>query len=59
MANKRLVKTANDLIYNIEGVNAIHRLEFESRASLLEGALDICGILSMGNWEWENDVVAL
>ena len=57
--NKQLVKTANDLIYNIEGVNAIHSgLEFESRASLLEGALDIYGILSMGNWEWENDVVA-
>ena len=34
--NKQLVKTANDLIYNIEGVNAIHSgVEIESVAALL------------------------
>jgi iron complex outermembrane recepter protein len=57
--NKQLVKTANDLIYNIDGVNAIHSgIEVESRVGLLDGNLDIYGILSLGNWEWENDVVA-
>jgi hypothetical protein len=57
--NKQLVKTANDLIYNIDGVNAIHSgIEIESRVGLLEGNLDIYGIFSFGNWEWENDVVA-
>ena len=57
--NKQLVKTANDLIYNIEGVNAIHKgIEVESRVALLDGDLDVYSILSLGNWEWENDVVA-
>jgi hypothetical protein len=57
--NKQLVKTANDLIYNIDGVNAIHSgIEIESRVGLLDGNLDIYGIVSIGNWEWENDVVA-
>ena len=57
--NKQLVKTANDLIYNIDGVNAVHSgVEIESRLAALEGALDVYGILSIGNWEWENDVVA-
>jgi iron complex outermembrane recepter protein len=57
--NKQLVKTANDLIYNIDGVNAIHSgIEIESRLGMLDGNLDIYSILSLGNWEWENDVVA-
>ena len=57
--NKQLVKTANDLIYNIDGVNAIHSgIEVESKASMFEGSLDLYGILSLGNWEWENDVIA-
>jgi hypothetical protein len=57
--NKQLVKTANDLIYNIDGVNAVHSgIEIESRLGLLGGNLDIYSILSLGNWKWENDVVA-
>jgi iron complex outermembrane recepter protein len=57
--NKQLVKTANDLIYNIDGVNAVHSgVEIESRVGLLGGNLDIYSILSLGNWTWENDVVA-
>lgn len=57
--NKQLVKTANDLIYNIDGVNAIHSgIEIESRVGMLGGNLDIYSILSLGNWKWENDVVA-
>jgi len=57
--NKQLVKTANDLIYNIEGVNAIHNgIEVESSVSMLNGDLSLYGALSLGNWEWENDVVA-
>jgi iron complex outermembrane recepter protein len=57
--NKQLVKTANDLIYNIEGVNAVHSgVEIESRVGMFDGNLDIYSILSIGNWEWENDVVA-
>lgn len=57
--NKQLVKTANNLIYNIEGINAIHNgIEIESGVSLLEGDLSLYGSLSLGNWEWENDVVA-
>jgi iron complex outermembrane recepter protein len=57
--NKQLVKTANDLIYNIEGVNAVHSgVEIESRIGMLDGNLDIYSILSLGNWVWENDVVA-
>ena len=57
--NKQLVKTANNLIYNIDGVNAVHSgIEIESRLGALDGALDVYGILSLGNWEWENDVVA-
>jgi hypothetical protein len=57
--NKQLVKTANDLIYNIDGVNAVHNgIEIESRLGAFDGALDVYGVLSIGNWEWENDVVA-
>ena len=57
--NKQLVKTANDLIYNIEGINAIHSgIEVESRLGLMDGDLDVYGILALGNWEWENDVIA-
>jgi hypothetical protein len=57
--NKQLVKTANDLIYNIEGINAIHNgIELESELLLMDGSLNIYGILALGDWEWENDVIA-
>ena len=57
--NKQLVRQANDLIYNIDGVNAVHNgIELESRLGLFDGALDVYGMLSLGNWTWENDVVA-
>jgi hypothetical protein len=57
--NKQLVKTANDLIYNIEGINAVHQgVEIESNLGLMDGALGVYGILALGNWKWENDVVA-
>jgi len=57
--DKQLVITENDLIYNVQGVNAVHQgIEVESRVGLLSGMVELYGALSLANWRWENDVVA-
>ncbi len=57
--DKQLVITENDLIYNVQGVNAVHQgIELESRVGLLSGMIELYGALSLANWRWENDVIA-
>ena len=64
--DKSMVKTfqtenqAGDLIFgtaNITGVNAIHMgIEADFRYSATE-RLTITGMASVGNWEWQNDIL--
>ena len=55
--DKQIVRTQDDLIYNITGVNAVHKgIEIEGSIGLSN--ISAYGSLSLGDWRWDNDVVA-
>jgi hypothetical protein len=55
--DKQIVRTQDDLIYNITGVGAVHKgLEIEG--SISSGDLMLYGAASLGDWRWDNNVVA-
>ena len=59
--DKTLVRAVNatspeSLVANMEGVNALHQgVEFDFVAKPLRG-LEINGMVSIGDWNWQNDV---
>jgi iron complex outermembrane receptor protein len=56
-ADKQLVVTSGDNIYNIEGVKAVHQgLEIEGSIALLDNALLLNTAVSVGNWNWVGNV---
>jgi outer membrane receptor protein involved in Fe transport len=56
--DKALTRTFSDLTANIPGLNALHQgVEFDFTSRPIKG-LEIRGMLSVGDWEWTNDVIA-
>ena len=56
--DKSMVKSSNNLIYNIDGLNAVHSgVELDFAYALMRN-LKLTGAMSFANWTWESDVVA-
>jgi hypothetical protein len=56
--DKSIVKTDDDLIYNIQGLDALHQgFEVDFVFTAMDN-LSLNGAFSLGDWKWSSDVVA-